>query len=74
MFLFILLISFRYCSANLIFLAFIAFIKLLFKSNNLLNHWNMLDDFEGEGYERVIAKAKLKDESIVETYIYTLRN
>jgi hypothetical protein len=34
----------------------------------------MLDDFEGEGYERVITKAKLKDGNIVETYIYTLRN
>ena len=46
----------------------------IFNSENLSNHWNMLDNFEGKGYERVIAKAKLKDKSIVETYIYTLRN
>jgi len=46
----------------------------IFQSKNLSNHWNMLDDFEGEGYKRVLAKAKLKDESVIETYIYTLSN
>ncbi len=46
----------------------------IFKSKNLSNHWNILDNFEGNGYERVITQAKLKDGSIVDTYIYILRN
>ena len=46
----------------------------IFKSKNLLNHWNMLDNFEGSGYERVLTQAKLKDKRIVETYIYILKN
>ena len=46
----------------------------IFTSSNLSNHWNMLDDFEGEGYERVITKAKLEDKTIVDTYIYILQS
>ena len=46
----------------------------IFKSKNLLNHWNMLDDFEGEEYERVVTQAKLQDGTTVDTYIYILRN
>ena len=45
----------------------------LFVSENLSNHWNALDDFEGEGYARVITRAKLEDGSVVDAYIYTLR-
>ena len=45
----------------------------LFISENLSSHWKALDDFEGEGYERVVTQAKLEDESIVDAYIYILR-
>jgi len=45
----------------------------LFISENLSNHWPVLDDFEGEGYERVITQVKLTDGSKVDTYIYMLR-
>jgi gamma-glutamylcyclotransferase (GGCT)/AIG2-like uncharacterized protein YtfP len=44
----------------------------LFTSENLSGHWAALDEFEGEAYERVLAKVKLKDGSIVDAYIYTL--
>jgi gamma-glutamylcyclotransferase (GGCT)/AIG2-like uncharacterized protein YtfP len=45
----------------------------LFISENLSSHWKALDDFEGEGYERVVAQAKLEDGSMVDAYIYILR-
>jgi gamma-glutamylcyclotransferase (GGCT)/AIG2-like uncharacterized protein YtfP len=45
----------------------------LFISENLSKHWTDLDDFEGEGYERVITQVKLADGSKVDTYIYMLR-
>lgn len=46
---------------------------LLFISENLSGHWAVLDDFEGEGYERVITQVELADGSKVDTYIYMLR-
>ena len=46
----------------------------LFTSENLSGHWAALDEFEGDAYERVLAKVKLKDGSIVDAYIYTLRS
>ena len=45
----------------------------LFSSENLSGHWAVLDEFEGEAYERVSAKVKLKDGSTVNAYIYTLK-
>jgi gamma-glutamylcyclotransferase (GGCT)/AIG2-like uncharacterized protein YtfP len=45
----------------------------LFISENLSSHWDTLDDFEGEGYERVVTQAKLKDGSMVDAYIYMLQ-
>ena len=46
----------------------------LFTSGNLSDHWATLDEFEGEAYERVLTKVKLKDGSAVDAYIYTLRS
>ena len=40
----------------------------LFNSENLSGHWAVLDEFEGEAYERVPAKVKLKDGSIVDMH------
>ena len=45
----------------------------LFISENLSKHWRVLDDFEGESYERVITQARLGDGSEVDAYIYRLR-
>jgi gamma-glutamylcyclotransferase (GGCT)/AIG2-like uncharacterized protein YtfP len=44
----------------------------LFTSENLSGHWVVLDEFEGQAYERVLTKVKLKDGSTVDAYIYTL--
>lgn len=44
----------------------------LFCSEALDEHWARLDEFEGEGYERVIARAKLADGTAVDAYIYAL--
>lgn len=32
----------------------------VFLSENLVKHWQMLDAFEGEGYQRILTEAKLK--------------
>lgn len=44
----------------------------LFSSESLAEHWDRLDEFEGEGYERVLTTVKLKDGSAVDAYIYRL--
>ncbi len=44
----------------------------LFSSESLAEHWARLDEFEGEGYERVVTTVKLKDATAVDAYIYAL--
>lgn len=44
----------------------------VFTSDNLSNHWPALDDFEGEGYERVLTMVQLQDGENVEAYVYAL--
>ncbi|WOH36381.1 gamma-glutamylcyclotransferase family protein [Thalassotalea fonticola] len=45
----------------------------IFCSEELSRHWTRLDEFEGEGYERVVTSAILEDGSVVATYIYILK-
>lgn len=45
---------------------------LLFSSDRLDAHWARLDEFEGEGYRRVLTTATLPDGSRVQAYIYSL--
>lgn len=45
---------------------------LIFSSPRLAEHWARLDEFEGEGYERVVTTAKLHDGSRVDAYVYQL--
>lgn len=45
---------------------------LLFTSPELSAHWQRLDDFEGEGYERVLTMARLPNGETVTTYVYVL--
>lgn len=45
----------------------------LFSSERLAEHWTRLDEFEGDGYERVLTTVKLEDGTAVDTYIYQLR-
>lgn len=44
----------------------------LFSSESLAEHWARLDEFEGEGYERVLTTVKLEDGTAVDAYIYRL--
>ncbi|HYJ04313.1 MAG TPA: gamma-glutamylcyclotransferase family protein [Chthoniobacterales bacterium] len=46
---------------------------LLFISEILAQHWDRLDEFEGEGYERVLTTAKLSDGTTIDAYIYRLK-
>lgn len=45
---------------------------LVFTSQELEAHWARLDEFEGEGYERVLVSALLQDGTQIEAYIYKL--
>ena len=44
----------------------------LFSSKKLSDHWGKLDEFEGKSYKRVLTTVKLKGNSTVDAYIYTL--
>ena len=46
----------------------------LFYSDNLINHWENLDIFEGEEFIRTPVVVERYDEVEVQTYIYTLKD
>jgi gamma-glutamylcyclotransferase (GGCT)/AIG2-like uncharacterized protein YtfP len=45
----------------------------IFTSNNLSNHWDFLDEFEGEEFLRVETTVWEHDEFEETTYIYTVK-
>ena len=45
----------------------------LFYSDNLINHWDSLDEFEGAEFERVPVCVERFDEFEVDTFIYVLK-
>jgi len=45
----------------------------LFSSEKIAEHWPELDEFEGEAYERVLTTVELKNKTIVDAFIYTLK-
>ena len=45
----------------------------MFSSDKLEEHWAKLDEFEGEGYERVLTTVKLEGKSTVDAYVYVLK-
>lgn len=45
---------------------------LVFSSEELAAHWSRLDEFEGEGYERVQTSAQLGDGTLVRAHVYEL--
>jgi gamma-glutamylcyclotransferase (GGCT)/AIG2-like uncharacterized protein YtfP len=47
---------------------------LIFSSDVLAAHWSRLDEFEGDGYVRVLTCARRRDGTAVAAYIYRLRN
>ena len=46
----------------------------LFTSSNLINHWDYLDEFEGNEFVRTPVTVERYDELEVDTYIYTLKD
>ena len=42
----------------------------VFSSEALAAHWDRLDQFEGDGYERIITSAELGDGTVVQAHIY----
>ena len=46
----------------------------LFCADKLDDHWNELDEFEGEEYKRSMVKVRTKGDMEVEAYIYMLRD
>ena len=46
---------------------------LLFSSDSLSAQWGRIDQFEGDGYERVLTTARRDDGTTVSAYIYSLR-
>lgn len=46
---------------------------LLFSSEELGEHWDRLDEFEGEGYDRVLTSVRLLGGGEVRAYTYALR-
>ena len=45
----------------------------VFTSQNLSHHWDALDTFEGEEYERVLTSVTLRGGESVQAYVYALR-
>ena len=45
----------------------------IFSSEELSADWARLDEFEGDGYERVVTSAGLEDGTVVRTHIYALK-
>ncbi len=45
----------------------------IFSSEHLSEHWDALDEFEGEQYKRVLTEVYLDDGSSTEAHIYVLR-
>lgn len=46
---------------------------LVFSSADLPAHWERLDEFEGEGYDRVLTKVRLADGQQASAFVYALR-
>lgn len=44
----------------------------VFSSTDLGDHWSRLDEFEGEGYERVSVTVNISGGHNVEAYVYAL--
>lgn len=46
----------------------------VFSSHDLSNHWQDLDDFEGEKYQRALVEVEKEDGSKIEAHVYVIRN
>ena len=46
---------------------------LVFSSEQLPNLWPMLDEFEGEGYQRVLTTAEFTNGTKAQVYVYQIK-
>ncbi|MFI8033983.1 gamma-glutamylcyclotransferase family protein [Acinetobacter sp. ABJ_C3_5] len=46
----------------------------VFFSDNLEQHWQQLDEFEGAGYQRVPVEAHLNTGEIIDSFVYALNH
>ncbi len=46
---------------------------LIFSSDELNDFWRELDEFEGDGYQRVITAISQDDGSLVDAFVYVLK-
>lgn len=46
----------------------------VFACEDLVDHWDELDAFEGRQYRRVATVARLADDTTVEAFVYVLRD
>ena len=45
----------------------------IFSSDNLSEHWPMLDEFEGSEYSREVVKVKNESDKYIDAYVYALK-
>ena len=45
----------------------------VFSSESLAQHWQRLDEFEGDEYERILTTASVDGGGTIEAYVYVLR-
>ena len=46
----------------------------VFSSDDLVDHWMRLDEFEGEAYQRIEVTATLDNGAKIQTFVYALDN
>ena len=46
----------------------------VFSSEHLTEHWSWLDDFEGDGYERVLVTVRADENQSLMAYVYALKH
>jgi len=45
----------------------------VFSSDNFSDHWQRLDEFEGEEYCRILSEVQLENGSLIDAYVYALK-
>jgi gamma-glutamylcyclotransferase (GGCT)/AIG2-like uncharacterized protein YtfP len=48
-------------------------VGLVFSSDELPDLWSMLDEFEGEGYQRVLTTAEFTNGTKAQVYVYQIK-
>ena len=46
---------------------------IVFSSAHLVDHWERLDEFEGDAYQRMLVDVRLESDEQLEAYVYALK-